>query len=73
MSKGTHIELSETVPIKVGTPLEVIERIMILRTLQATKDDRVLAAKVLGISVKTLERKMKPAIEMSRARTVSRP
>lgn len=57
MTEARHT--NDFVTIKVGTPLETIEQIMILKTLEATHDDRAHAARLLGISVKTLQRKLR--------------
>ena len=42
----------------VGTPLEEVERQMIMRTLQKTKNNKTRAAELLGISLKTLHNKL---------------
>lgn len=46
------------VRFRIGTPLEKVEQLMIAHTLKATKDDQEQAARLLGISVKTLRRKL---------------
>jgi len=44
--------------LPVGTPLEEVERQMIMRTLQKTKNNKTRAAELLGISLKTLHNKL---------------
>jgi len=48
----------DTVTLPVGTPLEEIERQMILRTLDKTGNNKTRAAELLGISLKTLHNKL---------------
>jgi DNA-binding NtrC family response regulator len=49
----------DTVTFPVGTPVEEVERQMILRTLQKTNNNKTRAAELLGISLKTLHNKLK--------------
>jgi two-component system response regulator HydG len=42
----------------IGTPLEEIERRVIKATLDHTKGDKQLAAQLLGISARTIYRKL---------------
>jgi two-component system response regulator HydG len=51
-------EKPEVIPIKIGTPLEEVEREMLIQTLKATKGNKRRAAKLLGINVRTIHRKM---------------
>ena len=51
-------ERPEVIPIKIGTPLEEVEREMLVRTLKATKGNKRKAAKLLGINVRTIHRKI---------------
>jgi len=51
-------EEQEAIPFKIGTPLEEVEREMLLRTLRATKGNKLKAAKLLGINVRTIHRKI---------------
>jgi two-component system response regulator HydG len=44
--------------IPIGTPMEEIERIVIHETLRHTKGDKTLAARLLGIAVRTIYRKL---------------
>ncbi|MDQ2974586.1 MAG: sigma-54 dependent transcriptional regulator [Acidobacteriota bacterium] len=48
----------DTITFPVGTPIEEVERQMIMRTLQKTKNNKTRAAELLGISLKTLHNKL---------------
>jgi len=48
----------DTLTLPVGTPIEEVERQMIMRTLQKTKNNKTRAAELLGISLKTLHNKL---------------
>ena len=50
---------ADVVTIPVGTPLDEVERRMILSTLSRTDYNKTRAADVLGISLKTLHNKLK--------------
>jgi len=54
----TAVSSNESVTIPLGTPLEEVERILMEETLKHTKGDKGLASKLLGISTRTLYRKM---------------
>ncbi len=47
-----------SIHLAVGTSLEEVERVVILRTLQACGDNKTRAASMLGISAKTLHSKL---------------
>ena len=51
-------ERPEVIPIKIGTPLEEVEREILVQTLKATKGNKRRAAELLGINVRTIHRKM---------------
>jgi DNA-binding NtrC family response regulator len=51
-------EKPEVVSIKIGTPLEKVEKEMLIQTLKATKGNKRKAAKLLGINVRTIHRKI---------------
>ncbi len=53
-----RLRSEDTVTFPVGTPLEEIERQMILRTLDKTGNNKTRAAEMLGISLKTLHNKL---------------
>ncbi len=48
----------DTITLPVATPLEEVERQMIMRTLQKTGNNKTRAAALLGISLKTLHNKL---------------
>ena len=48
----------DTLTLPVGTPIEEVERQMILRTLQKTDNNKTRAAELLRISLKTLHNKL---------------
>jgi transcriptional regulator with PAS, ATPase and Fis domain len=47
------------VPIRVGTTVGEAERMLILRTLESTGQNKTRAAEILGVSLKTLHNKLK--------------
>jgi len=51
-------ERPEVVSIKIGTPLEEVEKEILIQTLRATKGNKRKAAKLLGINVRTIHRKI---------------
>jgi len=51
-------EKPEIIQVKIGTPLEEVERQILLQTLKATKGNRRKAAELLGIHVRTIHRKL---------------
>ena len=53
-----RLRSEDTLMVPVGTPLEEVERQMIMRTLQKTKNNKTRAAELLGISLKTLHNKL---------------
>ena len=55
----------EVIPIKIGTPLEEVEREMLIHTLKATKGNKRRAAELLGINVRTIHRKMEGIQEIT--------
>ena len=52
-------------PVRVGSTVDEAERLLILRTLEATGQNKTRAAEILGVSLKTLHNKLK---EYSRSR-----
>jgi two-component system response regulator HydG len=48
----------EVISFKIGTPLEEVEREMLVQTLRVTKGNKRRAAQLLGINVRTIHRKM---------------
>lgn len=53
-----RLRQEDTITFPVGTPIEEIERQMIMRTLQKTRNNKTRAAELLGISLKTLHNKI---------------
>ncbi|MDQ5845436.1 MAG: sigma-54 dependent transcriptional regulator [Acidobacteriota bacterium] len=53
-----RLRSEDTISLPVGTPIEEVERQMIMCTLQKTKNNKTSAAKLLGISLKTLHNKL---------------
>jgi len=48
----------QVIPIRIGTPLEEVEKEILIRTLKATRGNKRKAAQLLGINVRTIHRKM---------------
>ena len=48
----------DAVRLDVGTTVEQAERLLILKTLEATNNNKTRAAEILGISLKTLHNKL---------------
>ena len=47
------------IPVHVGTTVDEAERLLIMRTLEATGQNKTRAAEILGVSLKTLHNKLK--------------
>jgi len=47
------------VPVRVGSTVGEAERLLILRTLDSTGQNKTRAAEILGVSLKTLHNKLK--------------
>ena len=50
---------ANAVRLGVGTTVEEAERLLILKTLESTSNNKTRAAEILGISLKTLHNKLK--------------
>jgi len=50
---------ANVVPVRVGTTVDEAERMLILRTLESTGQNKTRAAEILGVSLKTLHNKLK--------------
>lgn len=50
---------ASVVPVRVGTTVGEAERLLILRTLESTGQNKTRAAEILGVSLKTLHNKLK--------------
>lgn len=53
-----RVRTEDTITFPVGTPIDVIERQMILRTIEKTGNNKTRAAELLQISLKTLHNKL---------------
>jgi DNA-binding NtrC family response regulator len=53
------VQEGNAVRLGVGTTVEEAERLLILKTLEATNNNKTRAAEILGISLKTLHNKLK--------------
>jgi DNA-binding NtrC family response regulator len=53
------VEDPDAVRLGVGTTVEEAEKLLILKTLEATNNNKTRAAEILGISLKTLHNKLK--------------
>ncbi len=51
-------EKPETISIRIGTPLKEVEKELLLGTLKLTGGNKRKAAKLLGVNVRTIHRKM---------------
>ena len=60
-----HVDDESVVPVRVGTTVDEAERLLIVRTLESTGQNKTRAAEILGVSLKTLHNKLK---EYSQAR-----
>ncbi len=58
---------TEVIPVRIGTPLEEIEKEILRETLRATRGNKRRAAQLLGINVRTIHRKMEGLEEFSSA------
>jgi DNA-binding NtrC family response regulator len=53
------VDDASAVPVRVGNTVDEAERMLILRTLEATGQNKTRAAEILGVSLKTLHNKLK--------------
>jgi DNA-binding NtrC family response regulator len=53
-----QLRSEDTITFPVGTPIEEVERQMIMRTLQKTENNKRHVAELLGMSLKTLHNKL---------------
>jgi transcriptional regulator with PAS, ATPase and Fis domain len=56
---GTPALDGNSITVRVGTTVDEVERLLILRTLEAAGQNKTRAAEILGISLKTLHNKLK--------------
>ena len=59
LDQRTRARVEDTITLPVGTPIEEVERQMIMRTLQKTDNNKTRAAELLQISLKTLHNKLR--------------
>ncbi|MFL6230914.1 MAG: sigma-54-dependent transcriptional regulator [Pyrinomonadaceae bacterium] len=59
LDQRARVRSEDTLTLPIGTPLEEVERRMILRTLQKTDNNKTRAAELLQISLKTLHNKLR--------------
>ncbi len=64
--------VANTVKVEVGTTVDEAERLLIVKTLASTNNNKTRAAEILGISLKTLHNKLKE-YSQSRLRRVEPP
>jgi len=57
-SSVAQVSDSSVVQVRVGTTVDEAERLLILRTLEATGQNKTRAAEILGVSLKTLHNKL---------------
>ncbi len=54
-----QVDDASLVPVRVGSTVDEAERLLIMRTLEATGQNKTRAAEILGVSLKTLHNKLK--------------
>ncbi|HEX8458921.1 MAG TPA: sigma-54 dependent transcriptional regulator [Pyrinomonadaceae bacterium] len=59
LDQRARARVEDTITLPVGTPIEEMERQMIMRTLQKTDNNKTRAAELLQISLKTLHNKLR--------------
>jgi DNA-binding NtrC family response regulator len=59
MTQGTSAHDDSTISVRVGTTVDEAERQLIMRTLEATGQNKTRAAEILGVSLKTLHNKLR--------------
>jgi DNA-binding NtrC family response regulator len=58
-AQATPVLDANIVAVRVGTTVDEAERLLILRTLESTGQNKTRAAEILGVSLKTLHNKLK--------------
>ena len=64
-ARPTHEVPDNAVQVEVGTTVDEAERLLILKTLESTNNNKTKAAEILGISLKTLHNKLKEYLHRS--------
>jgi len=59
VGESASINPEDSLVLKIGTPMADVERELILKTLEQCDGNRTAAAKLLGIGLRTLQRKLK--------------
>jgi DNA-binding NtrC family response regulator len=54
-----YVDDADSIRVGVGTTVGEAERLLILKTLESTNNNKTRAAEILGISLKTLHNKLK--------------
>jgi DNA-binding NtrC family response regulator len=67
------VQEANAVRVQVGTTVEEAERLLILKTLETTSNNKTRAAEILGISLKTLHNKLKEYGAQGVAAEVGKP
>jgi transposase len=65
---AVHVPDANSVSVRVGSTVDEAERLLILRTLEFTGQNKTRAAEILGVSLKTLHNKLKEYDSSARAR-----
>jgi DNA-binding NtrC family response regulator len=65
------VQEANAIRLGVGTTVEEAERLLILKTLESTNNNKTRAAEVLGISLKTLHNKLKEYGQSGNANNVA--
>jgi DNA-binding NtrC family response regulator len=65
------VQEANAIRLGVGTTVEEAERLLILKTLESTNNNKTRAAEILGISLKTLHNKLKEYGQNAGASTVA--
>ena len=65
------VQEANAIRLGVGTTVEQAERLLILKTLESTNNNKTRAAEILGISLKTLHNKLKEYGQAGSANTVA--
>jgi DNA-binding NtrC family response regulator len=67
---GTSNYSDTGVHVEIGSTVDEAERMLILKTLESTRNNKTRAAEILGISLKTLHNKLKEYGSSSSSETV---
>ena len=72
VESAAETAVANTVKVEVGTTVDEAERLLIVKTLASTNNNKTRAAEILGISLKTLHNKLKE-YSQSRLRRSEQP